>query len=178
MPFSVHNFLENVECRTKGKARENLRRLCAKYVDLTTAKQRASCIKEMMDLLDESLNANAREAVMEACGRQCICKSVIEKALRIQKKSHDLDDLLQRLNQAHIGGGHLTRKGKAIHATYDRCYCGSVSKSAEKFSPTYCYCSCGWYRELFETLTGKPVEVKLLSSIVQGDECCRFQIRF
>jgi predicted ArsR family transcriptional regulator len=45
---------------------------------------------------------------------------------------------------------------------------------ARAFSATYC--SCGWYRQLFETLLDGPVEVELLGSIVQGDERCRFLI--
>jgi hypothetical protein len=113
---------------------------------------------------------------MEACGSSCISHSVMEKARRLQVDAQDLDDLLGRLNQAHIGGGHLQRQGDAIHATYDRCYCGSVSKSREPFSSTYCFCSCGWYRRLFEKLLHGPVEVELLCSILQGDENCQFLI--
>jgi predicted hydrocarbon binding protein len=52
-----------------------------------------------------------------------------------------------------------------------------VSQAQEPFSPTYCQCSCGWYRQLFETLQGKAVEVDLLGSIRQGDERCQFLIR-
>jgi len=59
---------------------------------------------------------------------------------------------------------------------YERCYCGSVSQTKEPFSATYCYCSCGWYRQLFETLLERPVEVELLGSVIQGDENCRFKI--
>jgi predicted hydrocarbon binding protein len=51
-----------------------------------------------------------------------------------------------------------------------------VSKTGEPFSATYCHCSCGWYRQLFETLLNGPVEVELLGSIAQGDEHCRFLI--
>lgn len=179
MPFSVQAFLEEVESHTKGKVDDNLIRLCEQYGSLTTPKKRAACIKEMMDLLDASLNTKTRQAIMETCGRHCIgrSKSVIEKALRIKKQSSDVDDLLRRLNDAHIGGGNLTRTGKAIYASYDRCYCGSVSKSTEHLSPTYCHCSCGWYRRLFEILLDKPVKVELLSSIIQGDAKCRFVIR-
>jgi hypothetical protein len=124
----------------------------------------------MMDVLDRAVDEETRRLIMEACGRRCISASTLEKARRLQQEAQDLDDLLSRLNGAHIGGGHLQRKGDVIHAAYDRCYCGSVSKVSETFSATYCYCSCGWYRQLFETLLGRPVEVELLGSIIQGDE--------
>jgi hypothetical protein len=60
---------------------------------------------------------------------------------------------------------------------YDRCYCRSVSGTAEPFPSTYCRCSCGWYRQLFEQLIGEPIEVELLDSIIQGAQACRFVIR-
>jgi hypothetical protein len=101
----------------------------------------------------------------------------LAKARRLAQEAHDLDDLLSRLNTAHIGGGHLRRMGAVIYAAYDRCYCGSGSKTRDRFSATYCYCSCGWYRELFEALLERPVSVELQSSIIKGDERCAFLIR-
>ena len=71
----------------------------------------------------------------------------------------------------------MRRTDAGIEAAYDRCYCGSVSKTREPISATYCACSCGWYRQLFETLLGTAVEVELLESIIQGSERCRFLIR-
>jgi len=100
----------------------------------------------------------------------------LQKAVRLLKHAANLDDLVELLNANHIGGGLLRRKGKTIIAEYRRCYCGSVSKTKTKFSPTYCQCSCGWYRQLFETILGKPVKVELLGSIIQGDAQCRFKI--
>jgi hypothetical protein len=74
------------------------------------------------------LVAEIRYTVMEEPGRRCIGANALEKARRLQKDATDLDNLLSRLSQAHIGGGHLQRDGEVIHASYDRCYCGSVSK--------------------------------------------------
>ena len=123
------------------------------------------------------LVAEIRYTVMEEPGRRCIGANALEKARRLQKDATDLDNLMSRLNQAHIGGGHLQRDGEVIHASYDRCYCGSASKFRELLSPTYCHCSCGWYRQLFESLLNRPVEVELSASILQGNECCQFLSR-
>jgi len=102
---------------------------------------------------------------------------VLEKAQGYTREAKDLDDLLDRLNQAHIGGGRLRREGDMIHASYERCYCGSVNKTKERISATYCHCSCGWYKELFETVLERSVEVERVESIVQGADACRFVIR-
>jgi hypothetical protein len=176
MPFKAQVFQENVQSQVEGSAKDELLRACEMYAELTTPLQKAQCIHDIMVVLDRELDAETRRKIMESCGRQCIGVSSLKKARRFEREARNLDDLLARLNEAHIGGGHLRREGNVIQATYDRCYCGSVSKTKELFSATYCNCSCGWYRQLFETLLGKPILVELISSIIQGDERCQFLI--
>ena len=131
----------------------------------------------MMAVLDREVDEEARRAIMEACGRTCISGRTLAEAGRLQREANDLDDLLHGLNEVHIGGGQLRCEGEVIRAVYESCYCGSVSHTREPLSATYCRCSCGWYRELFETLLKRPVEVELLSSIIQGHDGCEFLIR-
>lgn len=177
MPFKVPTFQESVERQVVGDAQHEVMHACQAYSDQDSPQQKACKIHEIMDMLDRQVSEETRRSIMEACGRRCLGASVLEKACRLQREAQDLDDLLSRLNDVHIGGGYLQREGNVIHATYDRCYCGSVSNAREPFSATYCYCSCGWYRQFFETLLDRSVEVELLSSIIQGDERCRFLIR-
>lgn len=176
MPFKTQAFQENIEGRVSEATREVLKQACNAYATLTTPQQKAHCIKGMMDALDQAVDAPTRQAIMETCGRRCIGASTLDRARRLAKQARDLDDLLERLNQVHIGGGHLRHEGDVIHAAYDRCYCGSVNQTQEPLSATYCHCSCGWYRQLFETLLDRPVEVELLGSIIQGSETCQFLI--
>lgn len=176
MPFRPQIFQEAIEGRIGKATQEALAQACATYPTLTTPLQKARCVKGIMNALDQAVDAPTRQAIMETCGRQCISGGILEKARKLAKSTPDLDSLLAQLNQEHLGGGHLWREGDVIHAMYDHCYCGSVNKTKEPFSSTYCYCSCGWYRQLFETLLERPVEVELLGSIIQGDENCRFKI--
>jgi predicted hydrocarbon binding protein len=177
MPFDVRVFQENALPRLKASVREELKRLYAQLDSVKTPPQKAASIHLMMDVLDRNLDEQSRRSVMEACGRRCIGSSTLEKVRHIRKAAQDVDDLLLRLNKARIGGGDLKREGDIILVTYSRCYCGSVSRTRERFSPTYCYCSCGYCRQLFETALGRPVEVELLGSVIQGDDSCRFCVR-
>jgi predicted hydrocarbon binding protein len=129
-----------------------------------------------MDDLDAQLGEELAKAVMEDCGRECIGSSVLAKALQIHAQATDLDDLLARLNQAHLGGGSLRREGELVYASYSRCYCGAVSKVRQPISASYCQCSCGWYARLFETLLHRPVRVELIDSIAHGADACNFVI--
>ena len=176
MPFKVQFFQENVERWVESVGKEELVQACQVYPTLTTPQQKIRGIQGMMQLLDQTGDEETSWQIMETCGRRCIGATTSEKARRLLRDSPDLDSWLDRLNEAHIGGGHLLREGSAIHAVYDRCYCGSVSKAKEVISNTYCRCSCGWYRQLFETALGQPVQVELLGSIISGEERCRFLI--
>jgi predicted hydrocarbon binding protein len=146
------------------------------YDSVTANIQTAAWIRNLMDDLAVKIGEENAKAVMETCGTHCIGQSVLEKARNFQKATRDIDELLEKLNQAHIGGGKLRREENIVYASYERCYCGSVSKTRQPISTIYCQCSCGWYKKLFETLLDKPVKVELLDSIIHGAKTCRFII--
>jgi predicted hydrocarbon binding protein len=176
MPFRLATFRRNIGKNLDGPVREAMIEASQDYETLSTPQQKASFIRDLMISIDDKVDEASRWRIMEDCGRNCIGASILEKALALKKQSTSIDDLMTRLNQTHIGGGHLIRDGNVIHASYDRCYCGSVSSTRQPISSTYCHCSCGWYRQLFETLLNQPVKVELLSSILQGDKRCQFLI--
>ena len=43
-------------------------------------------------------------------------------------------------------------------------------------SPTYCYCGAGWYRQLWEAITGAPVHIEAVRLLTRGDEECTFAV--
>ena len=92
------------------------------------------------------------------------------------------------------------RKGRVIHVTkipfnpkgcedaadelerrYHYCHCPLVKElirhPEQKISRTFCYCSSGWYRSLWEGILGEPVRVDVVKTVLQGDDRCSFVIR-
>ncbi len=45
-----------------------------------------------------------------------------------------------------------------------------------KISPTYCLCSVGYVKEMHERTLGRPVDVKLVDSVLRGGRRCKFLI--
>lgn len=45
-----------------------------------------------------------------------------------------------------------------------------------KISLTYCICSSGWFKALFESLLNKEKNVEILESISSGADECKFKI--
>jgi predicted hydrocarbon binding protein len=124
--------------------------------------------------LDEHVSEKTRAMILEQCGRQCQSQSFIKKARSIYKKSNDINEFLEELEQIYK---NLHREEDKIYIIYPKCYCSQVNKIPKgKLSATYCDCSRGWAKALFEGASGKPVEVIMEKSIINGDDQCKFRI--
>jgi predicted ArsR family transcriptional regulator len=131
-------------------------------------------ITALMAGLDENVDEETRAKILEQCGRQCQTTAFIKKAKQIYEKSRNTDEFIERFSQVYK---HLHKEGNKIYITYPRCYCSQVNKIPKgKLSGTYCNCSRGWAKALFEGATGKPVEVKMEESIINGNNQCKFRI--
>jgi len=132
-------------------------------------------IMNLIDGLDKHVDEETKAKILEECGRQCQSQSFIKKAKGIFGESEDIDDFLDKLGQVYK---HLHREGDKIYIIYPKCYCTHVNKIPKgKLSWTYCDCSRGWAKALFEGALGKPVEVVKKETILHGDKQCKFQIK-
>lgn len=125
--------------------------------------------------LDEHVDEETRARVLEQCGRECISQSRIKKAKAIYNKTKDLDEFLEKLEDVY---DVLHREGDNVYFIYPRCYCSHVNKiPLGQLSSTYCNCSRGWVKALFEGALERAVEVIMEESIIKGDEQCKFRIK-
>ena len=124
--------------------------------------------------MDEYLDEETKTKILEYCGQQCQSESLVKKARDVYKKSKDINDFLQKFGQIYE---NLHLENDEIYIIYPKCYCPNVNKIPQgKLSATYCNCSRGWVKELFEGALGRQVDVVMQKSIVNGDEKCKFQI--
>ncbi|SHI93045.1 hypothetical protein SAMN02745751_01363 [Dethiosulfatibacter aminovorans DSM 17477] len=62
---------------------------------------------------------------------------------------------------------------------YFYCHCPRIREMLlknESIDIEYCYCGAGFYKDIWEKITGKKVEVKVLKSIMNDDETCSIEI--
>jgi predicted ArsR family transcriptional regulator len=131
-------------------------------------------ISDLIEGLDKNVDKKTIAKILEQCGRQCQSPSFIKKTKAIYEKSKNTGDFLNKLGQVYK---HLHREGNNVYLVYSKCYCQQVNKIPEgKLSGTYCNCSRGWAKALFEGATGKPVEVIMEKSIINGDDQCKLRI--
>ncbi|MBU5591448.1 hypothetical protein KQI89_06705 [Clostridium sp. MSJ-4] len=175
MANKVDRILESIKTNTGIDGYNNIIAIYGVLDSKATPNKQAKYVKQIMDEIKENQGESVAEKVMKPCGYQCISSSVINKAKRLYKKSSNLDDFLQLLNEQHIGGGHLHTKDGSIIGMYSSCYCG-LAKQAKDMSQIYCYCSAGWFEKLFSSVFGYSVKVRKVQSILDGSDKCIFEI--
>jgi hypothetical protein len=60
------------------------------------------------------------------------------------------------------------------------CHCPRVrSLLAENknLDSVYCYCGGGFYRDIWEYITGEDVKIEVIKNLFDGDDVCQFEIR-
>jgi predicted hydrocarbon binding protein len=131
-------------------------------------------VTNLMEAMEAQLDDVARTELMESCGRPCARANAVASAKASQG---DVDKLLSTLEK-WIGEGNIQKDGDVVHVVYPRCFCHLVAQGPAQLPKTYCLCSCGWLKEMFETVTRTPVDVEVLESVKRGADRCAFTVRF
>ncbi len=153
---------------------------CEKKVDFAK-----SWVKRFMSVMDKNLDEETRKKIMESCGKECFC-AYNGAATWPKKGIETVDQYLQQIG-ALFGKENAYREGNKIYYNYNQnpnglkiadgyCLCPLTEDGPEGLSPTYCICSTGYVKEMFDRMMGKPVKVELLESLRRGGKKCRFLI--
>lgn len=123
----------------------------------------------LMDGFDKHLEAEKKILLLEECGRKCIRdknEKLIQNANKLYKNSNDLKDFLEKFSKIYDS---LQITDDEVVIIWAKCFCPIINKiPAGKISSTYCNCSRGWVKELFEGAIEKPVE-KFLRNPLQKE---------
>jgi len=130
-------------------------------------------IATLLDGLDAEADEEKGARVLEACGRNCLPKALMEKARKLYENAGGTEDFVQALAAAWPA---VKREEGGVFVVYPQCYGHFLRGFSGELSPSWCRCSVGCVKELFERATGRPVEGKLRSSIVGGGSECRFAV--
>jgi len=129
-------------------------------------------VVNILGSIDAHVPEATRVQLMESCGRAC---ARAQAAQAVEDCGGDYDQLQATLGK-WLGKANVRREGNVVDLRYGKCYCHLQADVPESLAATYCRCSCGWIKEIFETALGSPVEVDLKSSIKRGAQECRFEV--
>jgi len=115
--------------------------------------------------------------LMQERGRAC-CRNLKFRQDLIDQSSGNLDKLVELMGKI-VGPANCTRSGNTISLVYpvNKCVCGWSPERAPMPDDPYCECSAENNRTLFETVAGKPVTAKVLSSPRRGSVHCTFELK-
>jgi hypothetical protein len=148
----------------------------------------AEWVKEAMNRLDKITDKKVRMQIMENCGYNCsaVNKGVIERAKARRKKYKTMDEFLKAEQLNPMTGTRLERKGDVLYQFYTprsytrpmRCYCSLLRNlpDNQNVSLTYCFCSKGFVKKLWESVLEREVKVEIIKSAVSGAQECEFAI--
>ncbi|MDH4223083.1 MAG: DUF6144 family protein [candidate division Zixibacteria bacterium] len=152
------------------------------------AEESSNWIKWMVDNMDAMLDQDTRIKLLQACGRSCYInafgvageeKPTPEAAEQYIKRIESAGYEVQRKdNLTYVyfnwGRNHQNPQGLMMQDGY--CMCPIVETVLPGLSPSYCNCSTGYVKEIFERQVGRQVKVDILESIQRGGKDCRFKI--
>ena len=150
-----------------------------KYSSLSPDKK-ALWWKNAVEKMEEIIGNNESISIMTKCGSKCCGAGQRKTAKRLMSESKAIEDFINKIANYEVKDGELEYKlidKKTIIARHNRCFCGQVKGFTELFkNDTYCQCSVEFNKQFFQAAFNKPVEVKLVQSILNGASWCEFKI--
>ena len=132
-------------------------------------------IESLIGSLDEFVDEETKIKAIEKCGKACaLYHGSIEKIQEMKRQRKNVEEILQQMNRKEMWCGDWIKKGNIIYSVCKKCGCPLVRSELIKLSPTFCYCSKGWVKSIFELILEKPVQVILKKAIGKGDDVCHF----
>lgn len=149
-----------------------------KSKDIHLAKLLKMWLEALWEGFNAELDGETRNRILEHCGRACArYHESVSVAKEITRASHDIDDVIGKLNQIEdLWCGAWHRDDNVISSYCTSCGCPLVLSGIVELSSDLCRCSCGWVKVIFETILAEPVNVELGQAIGRGDPICEFNV--
>lgn len=146
-------------------------------------------IRRLINELDNNLEPAMREKIMHSCGRACFEGAHGKRSAEPPKPENAakfLEGMKKYLGEEGVkqAGDQVivyfkyTSNPRGLKVSDGYCLCPILEDAPKDISPTYCLCSVGYVREIFERQIGKPVQVELTDSVLRGGKSCNFKVSF
>ena len=136
-------------------------------------------IDELMRL-KHSLEKNVSREVAESILKEIplsINSTPDIRAEWVEKLSAVLENRFDKKTLNENGAGWFI-KGNQLYTKMFSCECPMLEKAKNSNSLTWCHCTAGYNKKLFEIVFEKPVYVEIVQSIRQGFDFCLLRITF
>jgi predicted hydrocarbon binding protein len=137
------------------------------------AEDNAAWVKSAMQRLEERFD----KAEVKQIRMRCQCGyGMDEKLALVQSLMASAASMEEFANQPEALAGGLSCRGGELYLQFNFCPCPMLADVDRLPSLTWCQCTAGYSKVLFERAFGCPVDVELLQSIKAGDDICLMKI--
>jgi hypothetical protein len=164
----------------------------------------AEWVQAAVERLDREVpDARERACVLNGCAHHYIVQSGDLLKAAWDEVGHDLRALVRKLtDEPFLGGKYsldesgeepllIIERRPARQEAYDQatdpaekryqaCFCPLVRdaiRDGKAVSRTFCHCSGGWYAQEWEIVFGRKPEVRLVQTMLEGADACRFAVK-
>lgn len=134
-----------------------------------------SWLSEFVAKNESTVNRDTLVKLLEERGRAC-CRDLAFRQKLIEESNGSLDKLVELMGKI-VGADNCQLKGNRVTLVYPvtQCVCGwSPRRAVADPNDPYCECSKSNNQYLFETVTGKKVNAKVVESPRRGGSHCKF----
>lgn len=136
-------------------------------------------IQSVIKLMDQELKEEDRGRILEKCGRGCACGCGMVGKIRKADLNHEnVEEVFQKLKEPDFFGERISKGEDCFYTTCEKCFCPYVNDNIQDTPGSYCECTKGWTKQVFETAFQRPVEVEIEQTIIRGADCCKMRTWF
>ena len=127
----------------------------------------------VMEQLKNISSADEARTFLASRGSRCISKSMLKKAKDARKNAKNDGEIIENLKKSIR---FLKETEGHLFMVYPKCYCHRLRNVNGDIPKSYCYCSEGWVKKLFETALEKDVRVEIEKSVRWKDDKCQIRV--
>jgi len=133
----------------------------------------ATWVKNSMRRLEDHFDT----ATVKKIRMNCQCGYAMDEKLKLVREVMQVSSSLEEFgNHPRAVAAGLSYTDGAINLMFPFCPCPMVAEVDKLDTKTWCQCTTGYSKVLFETAFGCDVDVELLKSIKAGDDACLMKI--
>lgn len=135
--------------------------------------------KEWVEFISNELERHFDEETIKNIRMGCYCteNGELDESKTFIKgvfsKSRDFEDFVRNMNE--YGAGWFIDNGN-LFTQFHSCSCPMLDSVDSLPTKTWCYCTVGFNKSIFEDVFECPVDIELLKSIKMGDDKCLMRI--
>ncbi|MDF2684899.1 MAG: hypothetical protein K0S55_80 [Clostridia bacterium] len=105
----------------------------------------------------------------------------MDEVKQLYTAAGSLNEFAESYNKT-ISGSKIWSEGEALFFSYPTCYCSCVKRMDKQLSKTWCYCTLGYTKKMFDYVLNcdcnafTECDVELIESIKMGDSRCVMKI--